>query len=158
MDITEIPLIGKYGQGKVALVDGDYDGEYFGQYRWYVNKHGYVVRSPFASEGRGTAYIYLHREVQSCPSGKVVDHINRNKLDNRSSNLRVATHSENSLNREYKASSCIKRNSGGRGKGNPRWTGNRWMLIMSSKYIGTYDTEAEAQRARDSRLEKHIKE
>jgi hypothetical protein len=41
---------------------------------------------------------YLHRIITSCPSGKQVDHINLNKLDNRRENLRIVTHAQNQKN------------------------------------------------------------
>lgn len=46
-------------------------------------------------------HIRLHRFIMGCiaKDGKVVDHINRNTLDNRKSNLRLVTIGENILNR-----------------------------------------------------------
>jgi hypothetical protein len=43
--------------------------------------------------------IFLHRFLMNPPEGKEVDHVNRNPLDNRRSNLRVCTHAENMKNR-----------------------------------------------------------
>ena len=45
--------------------------------------------------------IYLHRYLMNCVNGdkKTIDHINNNKLDNRLSNLRIATMTEQNMNR-----------------------------------------------------------
>jgi len=45
--------------------------------------------------------IYLHRYLSGCINGdnKTIDHINNNKLDNRLSNLKVATMTEQNMNR-----------------------------------------------------------
>lgn len=41
----------------------------------------------------------LHRLLLNCPIGKVVDHIDNNGLNNRRDNLRIATHTQNQMNR-----------------------------------------------------------
>lgn len=100
--VVEIPLHGKYGEGKVALVDGDYDGEYFSQFRWVVTPNGYVGRGRLAHfDPPGSDWVMLHTEVLrgSTKNGEWVDHINRNKLDNRSCNLRLVSPTISSLNR-----------------------------------------------------------
>ena len=43
---------------------------------------------------------YLHRMIMDAPKGMVVDHINRNTLDNRKKNLRVCTIQENLQNQK----------------------------------------------------------
>ncbi len=40
----------------------------------------------------------MHRQIMDPPKGKVVDHKNRNRLDNTRINLRVCTHAENTQN------------------------------------------------------------
>lgn len=43
--------------------------------------------------------IKLHRLIMSCPEDKVIDHINRDTLDNRKDNLRICTQADNIRNR-----------------------------------------------------------
>ena len=52
--------------------------------------------------------IYFHRVVAMPFDGYVVDHINRNKLDNRKNNLRVVTNHVNTINVD-----CYKNNHSG---------------------------------------------
>jgi hypothetical protein len=42
----------------------------------------------------------MHREVVDAKPGDIVDHINHDRLDNRRSNLRICTHSQNCANGE----------------------------------------------------------
>jgi len=96
LEYIELPLYGKHGNGKVTIVDGDYDGEYFSGFRWILDrKDGYAVTK---TEGRR---IYLHHLVCAVTEEKPWrDHIDRNKLNNRSCNLRPVTPKENAANRE----------------------------------------------------------
>jgi hypothetical protein len=43
--------------------------------------------------------VYMHRFILNAPKGLDVDHINRNPLDNRKCNLRIATRRQNNFNR-----------------------------------------------------------
>ena len=42
----------------------------------------------------------LHRYISGAKNGDVVDHINGDTLDNRSSNLRICTYNENAINKK----------------------------------------------------------
>lgn len=67
----------------------DEDESVFSQYKWHINDGGYVVWRGVKDGKKRT--IRLHRLIAKPKEGLVVDHINRNKLDNRRSNLRCVT-------------------------------------------------------------------
>ena len=95
----------------------------------------------------GNTGLRLHRFIMNAPKGKVVDHINHNKLDNRKCNLRVCTQSQNTMN-----SSLRSDNSSG-------YTGvywyksrSKWLvrITVNGKCInlGYYDDLEEAVKVR----------
>lgn len=75
-----------------AIIDID-DIHIVEAYRWTQNNNGYIRTFEH------THPIYLHRMLLGFPEGYDVDHINRNKLDNRRENLRAVTHVYNCSNR-----------------------------------------------------------
>lgn len=89
--MKEIKLIGKYGSNKVALVD-DIDYERISMYRWFVNDQGYALTSLSGKNKR------MHRMVLQTETNLDIDHINRDKLDNRRTNLRIVTRTQNNYN------------------------------------------------------------
>lgn len=110
-------------QGKVALID-DEDYEYLSQWKWYYHKSGYAVRTDYSTGQQRS--VKMHRLVNDTPIGYDTDHKNRNKLDNRKSNLRTATRSQNSSNYGVQAHNT----SGHKGV---RWhkVSNRWQSRIS---------------------------
>ena len=88
--------------------------------------------------------IRLHRFIIDAPEGYEVDHVNCNTLDNRKTNLRLCTRTQNSRNRLKN-----KNNSSGY-KGVTR-DRNRWraMIIAENKRVvlGIYETKEEAYKA-----------
>lgn len=83
-------------KGKFALVDdGDY--EWLMQRKWQYLKIGYAACSDWGHGNR--KMIYMHRLINNTPDGKLTDHINLDKLDNRRKNLRLCSRSENGMNR-----------------------------------------------------------
>jgi len=80
--------------GVLIWIDEE-DFERISRYRWRDDGRGYAVR-----KSRGCPTVKMHREILglSCGDGEV-DHINRNRMDNRKSNLRLVTRSQNQWNR-----------------------------------------------------------
>lgn len=99
--MKEIPL----SQGQFAIVDDD-DFDLVSQFKWSAMrrelKNGYVMFYAFRvvwGKGQHTQQkIFLHRFLMNPPKGMIVDHINRNPLDCRRENMRIATMQQNRFN------------------------------------------------------------
>jgi hypothetical protein len=92
----EIPLT----HGKVALVDAE-DYDRIAAHKWTAFKNSvswYAARSTAIKGGKTRRTILMHREIMNAPDGIEVDHRNHNTLDNRKSELRLATHKQNIWN------------------------------------------------------------
>ena len=71
------------------------------KYHWELGLNGYVYRAISKRETGGKRVIILmHRQLLNLVpgDGKFVDHKNLNRIDNRRSNIRVCTKSENQRN------------------------------------------------------------
>lgn len=80
--------------GGEAIVDAD-DFARLAAHKWRRNAYGYAVRAYGSHSERHM--VWMHREVLSA-SGLDTDHVNGNRLDNRRSNLRTASRSQNLAN------------------------------------------------------------
>lgn len=95
---VHIPLRARNGTVRAfALIDAA-DAPFVNQWRWCLGKRGYAVRGERNDGQRRTPY--LHREILGLGGGdmRVVDHINRDKLDCRRANMRVITRAGNAQN------------------------------------------------------------
>lgn len=93
---VEIPL----SKGRFALVDAK-DAEILRHFAWHFDtKKGGEGYARTVSTGKA---MYMHRFLMGCQNGDgmIIDHINGDRLDNRRSNLRVATPKLNALNSEH---------------------------------------------------------
>ncbi len=138
-------------KGMQTIVD-DEDFERFGYMRWQAfdcDGGPYARRDTLLSDGPRRK-ILLHREIMGAKHGVLVDHINRNPLDNRRSNLRLATALGNARNRRGNAGST----SQFKGVCKPT-NGRRFVasirILGRSYHIGSFDTQEAAARAYDER-------
>ncbi len=82
-------------KGKFAKVDDD-DFEKFSHLKWHANEK-YARRNERVGRHK-LRMTYLHRIIMGDPKGQVIDHVNRDTLDCRKSNLRICTSGQNSAN------------------------------------------------------------
>jgi hypothetical protein len=144
-DYRLIPLGGKHGRGKSTIVDASLYDELKG-YGWFVTSQGYVART------LKQKLQYMHRVLINPPQGMQVDHINGDKLDNRLSNLRICTRSENTRNAGSHTGSS-------RYKGVLK-IGNRWRAAIRVNrqpiYLGHHSSEEDAAKAYDAAARKYF--
>ena len=156
-DIRLIPLT----RGKVAIVDkADYD--WLIQYKWYANKK---AAGFYAATHIGPKLIYMHRLIMQSPTknstlrtqhypcrlgdGFVVDHIDRNSLNNRRSNLRRCTQGQNLFNQR-------PRNGSSKYKG-VSWNKKQkqWSAAIEKNnkqfHLGYFNNEKDAAMAYDAK-------
>jgi hypothetical protein len=135
-----IKLNGYGGKYEAIVCDCHYD---------LVKNLNWNYDGRYARNTVGRRKTYLHKLI--CPDG-MVDHINRNKLDNRCSNLRIATYSENIMNTGIRSDNT----SGVKGVVWVKRT-NKWMVRFREKFIGYYETLEEATKARQMENDKWLK-
>lgn len=101
-DYVQIELFGNNAKNKGAvMLISKSDITHCLNYKWYLSKTGYPVTytSVDQTEKFGTG-IKIHRFLEPLvPKDMVVDHINRDRLDNRRTNLRICTIAENGYNK-----------------------------------------------------------
>lgn len=143
-----VPLHGKYGEGRVALVD-DEDYDLVSRYRWLV-KPGH----------NDVCYAYTHQRTEGdwrrtfmhalLTGWSPADHINHDGLDNQRSNLRDGSGGGNSYNKRKPKSGTTSQYKG------VHWypTKRRWAAEIRArgvKYrLGRFRSEEDAAKAYDA--------
>jgi hypothetical protein len=138
-------------QNKKAIVD-DSDYQMLSQWKWCYTQVGYAVRR----DGNNKC-VYMHRQILNVQKGKLTDHINRDKLDNRRENLRICTRAENGMNKVYKSTSGYKGVTWS--KAHEKWKAQIGITINGQRksiYLGQYDDIKEAHQAYIKAADKHF--
>ena len=137
-EFRQIPL----GDGIYAYVDAA-DYEWLSQWTWRLC-------GKYAGRMEKGKLIFMHREIVQAPEGMVVDHKNRNKVDNTRDNLRPFTHAENARNRSKPRGTTSQFRGVSRDKKADKYQAqihyHGW-----GHYIGYFTDEIEAARARDDK-------
>jgi hypothetical protein len=139
--MKQIPLT----QGLFALVD-DEDYQDIAICNWFAVK-GYdtFYAGRWTRVGHKRVCVKMHEQIMKTPKGFMVDHENRNGLDNQKLNMRFSNKSKNMLNslRSIEAKGVyydINRK---------RW---KAFLLSPKVYVGTFKTELEATVARNNKM------
>lgn len=147
--MKQIPLT----QGKAALVS-DRDWSRVRRFKWtaYQSNGGYRIWYAlrcvrYGPGSKSKRFIWMHRFILGNPRRVDVDHRSRNGLDNRRSNLRRATRSQNNGNQAR----CKRNTSGFKGVSRTGAKSMRWrarvMLRKKEFYAGVFGTKREAAAA-----------
>lgn len=111
---------------------------------WFIDGRGYVVTDTNRRKDR--KLIKLHRSIMNARKNEAVDHINRDRLDNRIKNLRICTIGQNNCNRGKQKNNT----SGYKGvtwdKKNKKWQASIQWLGKAHK-VGRYKTAKQASLA-----------
>ena len=135
-------LSGEYGIGYTTNTNEEFyfdleDYDKIKQYAWMSHKtkeNSYYIAST-------SNHIYIHRLIMDCPDDFVVDHKNHNTFDNRKSNLRTSTVSENEVNSKRCCGAGIKRTPSGKYSATIIFNNER-------THLGEFNTKEEALSAR----------
>lgn len=146
-EVVKIALGGR-ASDRCVLVDAA-DANAVACYRWSLAANGYAVRK---SNGQ---VVYLHRELMglAVDDPTTVDHINRDRLDNRRTNLRLVPAAAQAQN------VSAHRDGSSRYRGVTR-RGARWIAQVGSAggtvYLGTFEREQDAAEAAAAYRREHL--
>jgi hypothetical protein len=146
----KVPIYARDGSVKAEFLIDDEDADRVCQWRWRLNPQGYVVRNfrrPGAQRGKFDT-VPLARFLLGIEKvgrdGVWVDHINRDRLDNRKANLRICDGSSSPQNRSAWGKSKYRGVSWR--KDSKKWVARVW-INGTSYFLGYFDNEDEAGAA-----------
>jgi hypothetical protein len=144
--VTDIQLT----KGQVALIDSE-DFELVNRYKWCASwnstTQSFYALTNIRKPGGKSTQIGMHRLIMNAQPGEQVDHIHHQTLDNRKSELRLCTPSQNACNRRAQSNNT----SGIIGVSWHKKSG-KWRATIQQHgkaiHLGLYDTPELANEAR----------
>lgn len=123
------------------------------KYKWSLQNKKYIVTRLKGSEN---VFIRLHRLIINCPKNKYTDHVSGDTLDNRKTNLRACTMSQNLANQSgHKRKVPKKSNYKGVFFDKNYKSSKGWYAKISCKNktygLGHFNSEFNAARAYDKK-------
>lgn len=127
-------------KGQFAIVD-DKDFEWLSEITWSLS---YANGNYYAKGWDSGKHVQMHRKIFGLTNPNIqIDHKNRNPLDNRRENLRIATRSQNMANKRPSK------------KGSSQYRGVQWCkdskkwrvdIVKNKvrKYLGKFESETDA--------------
>ncbi len=137
--------------GKFMMVD-DEDYPILSTFKWYWS-NGYAIAIPISRKALKWE-IRAHRLITMAPTGMEVDHINRDRLDNRRVNLRVCTKAENRRNTPMKSFNTSGYKGVSWSHDKQKWAAHIY-AEGRSRYLGYYLTKEDAALAYNEAAKKY---
>ncbi len=147
-DYRTIPLT----KGQFAIIDAA-DYEWLSAFKWQATwmkntQSFYAVRTRYKPETQSNTSVLMSRQIMGAGKGAKVDHRNRDTLDNRRSNLRMATASQNNCNIKLRKDSRTGIKGVTFHKVNRTWVAHI-RFQGQIKYLGSFKTPEAAKAVRD---------
>lgn len=139
--VVRVPLRRRNGETLYALID-EADAHLVLPFRWSLNE-GYAARMSRAGHTERMARRILGLKRGD---GLESEHVSRDKLDNRRSNLRIVTHAQNSQNRLRTDGGCKARGVSRRKDKKTKPYQAYGCLDGNQFHLGFYETEDEAAK------------
>ncbi len=140
-------------RGLFALVDAE-DYAQLSRFQWFAEGG---PRTYYAVRKENGKSIKMHRQILNAPDNLVVDHIDHNGLNNRKSNLRLATFTQNCQNQRRISHGTSKYKGVHWNKRLKKWAA-QITCDKKTHHLGYFTNEIDAAKAYDRAAKKYHRE